>query len=317
MIRHKQNQKISGVAYSHGPPLPSEEECHEIIRKRLIEKWTYRSITARFGPSEELIRHIVKTYRKRRAAEAKASLMMKRRTPRRISQAHVESVSEFLKTKRLWRVTVKDIMTYIESSTNLSKLSSFSIRKILSQSLNYSYKKVDKLCNISLKQDNIRKFCESAAIQIRLEWKGIELIYIDEFSFNSRQNKFYNWSERGKKAFIETDIRSFTMSFMLGFSKKYFYGIMGTTGTGDSLMFINFINDLVLTRSEILNNNDSNFVLVMDNAAIYVSQRVSDYVKTANLSILTIAPYSPSLNPWEKLISSIKSKVKTQCGGGR
>ena len=141
----------------------------------------------------------MKTYRKRRAAEAKASLMMKRRTSRRISQAHAESVSEFLKTKRLWRVTVKHIMTYIESSTNLSKLSSFSIRKILRQSLNYSYKKFDILCSISLKQDYIRKFCESSAIQNRLEWKGIELINIDEFSFNSRQNKFYNWFERGRK----------------------------------------------------------------------------------------------------------------------
>ena len=141
----------------------------------------------------------MKIYRKRCAAEAKASLMMKRRTPRRISQAHVESIFEFLKTKRLWRVTVKDIMTYIESSTNLRKLSSFSFRKILSQSLNYSYKKADKLCSITLKQNKIHKFCESASIQIRLEWKGIELIYIIEFSFNSRQNKLYNWSERGRK----------------------------------------------------------------------------------------------------------------------
>ena len=50
----------NNVIYLHRPPLPSEEECREIINKRLVEKWIYRFITVRPDPSEEMIRHIVK-----------------------------------------------------------------------------------------------------------------------------------------------------------------------------------------------------------------------------------------------------------------
>jgi transposase len=48
----------------------------------------------------------------------------------------------------------------------------------------------------------------------------------------------------------------------------------------------------------------------MDNAAVHRAEGVNEWAASKQIKLLTLPPYSPELNPAEKIISSIKAKVK-------
>ena len=54
---------------------------------------------------------------------------------------------------------------------------------------------------------------------------------------------------------------------------------------------------------------DSKYLVIWDNASIHKSVLVKSLWRQKAISILTILPYSPSLNVAEKMILAIKSKV--------
>ena len=121
----------------------------------------------------------------------------------------------------------------------------------------------------------------------------------------------------GKKRYVNFHDNAFSMSFIVAFSKTELYGIMGIKGTTNSLIFGLFLKQLydLLNVSDPYNNERR--VLVMDNASIHKSNHIKSLIKGKKARILTIHPYEPSLNPTEKLILSIKSKIKTRLYRGR
>ena len=56
---------------------------------------------------------------------------------------------------------------------------------------------------------NKRKLYESAILQVKLESAGRELIYIDEFSLNSKYNSYYGWTKRGGQGYIKINYDNF------------------------------------------------------------------------------------------------------------
>ena len=61
--------------------------------------------------------------------------------------------------------------------------------------------------------------------------------------------------------------------------------------------------------------SDRKAFLVWDNASIHKSAKVKEFIRGTEIKMLTICPYRLSLNPIEKLILFIKSKIKQD--GGR
>ena len=55
----------------------------------------------------------------------------------------------------------------------------------------------------------------------------------------------------------------------------------------------------------------------MDNAAVHVSQKVKKFLITSKVKAITITPYSPTLNPCEKLINAIKQRIKKKYETGQ
>ena len=161
----------------------------------------------------------------------------------------------------------------------------------------------------SLNAQNVRKFCESAMTQFMLEDLGYELLFIDEFSINFRQRTTYGWAPIGKKGFIDIDTDTFDMSFMVGFSQQGLYGLIGTLSSNNSSSFIRFIKHTIEHRTKTLKVNDWKFIIVWDNASLHTSKEVREYINSTKIIILTINPYSPCLNPAERLILYIKKKV--------
>ena len=207
------------------------------------------------------------------------------------------------------RPTVKEIRNHLISKENMDSISSTSIKRILKEKLNYSFKRISTLEHNSARPFNIRKFFESAILQIKLEENNFELIFIDEFSLSSKHNKLYGWSKVGQKGYVLTHYDSFSMFFVVAFSERGIYGIKGASkimnAAYSSVSWIKF-----LKKGNSRDHFENNFCIILNNASIHTSIVVNEFWIKMKISIITISPYSPSLNPWETIISVIKIKIR-------
>ena len=85
---------------------------------------------------------------------------------------------------------------------------------------------------------------------------------------------------------------------------------MTTKSTFNSDLFIEFINWI---RDYI----PSKQIFVANNTSLHKTQNVAQYFQNKNLLLQTIPAYSPWMNPAEKLVSSIKSKIRKSQQTGR
>ena len=56
--------------------------------------------------------------------------------------------------------------------------------------------------------------------------------------------------------------------------------------------------------------NKKKFILVSDNASVNVRDEVSKFASSSGLQMMTIPPYWPAMNPAEKVINLIKTKIR-------
>ena len=135
----------------------------------------------------------------------------------------------------------------MELNKSLKKFSSFNIRKILKNILDFKYKMLHETHPKTFMDENIRQFYESAYLQLKLEAGGFEVIYIDEFSFNTRKQKYKGWVRKGKHGFLKKIDDDISISCVVAFSRKAIYGIAGSKGALNSQHFIQFLQNLHLT----------------------------------------------------------------------
>ena len=100
----------------------------------------------------------------------------------------------------------------------------------------------------------------------------------------------YGWCLTGRKRYVNFYENSFSMSFIVAFSKTKLYGIMGVQGTVNSLIFGLFIKQICIIIDKDSPNNDDRRVLVMDNASIHKSHHIKSLIKEAKVKILAITP---------------------------
>ena len=192
----------------------------------------------------------------------------------------------------------------------LTKISDWSIRKILKENLRFSYKRLCLIQRKLFRPEYTRRFFESALLQIVLEDEGYELLYEDEFSINFRTRSNYGWGPIGDGGFLKAHEERFSMSFMVGFSCRGIYGVIGTTGSHTFETFISFISNSLWNRTNVHRLEPSKLIIIWDNSYIHKSKEVIKFLENTKIQILTICPYWPTLNPAEKLILFIKQKLK-------
>ena len=168
-----------------------------------------------------------------------------------------------------------------------------------------------------IKSDYKRRFLEAIQLQISLINSGYEILYFDEFSCISRRNILFNWGPIGEKAFLKNQESEFTMSFIIWFSCERFYGLVETDKTFDSDAIIKFVNDVAGYRLSQCELKDKKYVFVSGNAKIHTSKKIANYLIQKGITLITTVPYSPSLNPWEKMIGCVKAKQRSWMANGR
>ena len=104
-----------------------------------------------------------------------------------------------------------------------------------------------------------------------------------------------------------TNQNSFFMYFIIALSTKHFYAIKGSSKAMDSSYFTTFIKELLFIKNNKFEENSE--WIICDNASYHVSQLVESFTEDHLVIIITINLYSPSLNPCEVMIASIKAKL--------
>ena len=236
---------------------------------------------------------------------------------RRLTDQHINWIQNYMKDYSHQPVTRQKLKIDLEHQfPEAQNISLSTIGRCLKTPLQMSYKKLEKKSIPCVRPENIRKFFESSLLMLRLDQNNVELIYFDEFSVNTRHSSFKGWIIKGSKGYIKTHNDSFTMSFIWALSKTKIYGILGSSGTINAKILQYFIEQMITQRNQNSENLYRPFALVMDNASVHVSSSMQTFYKSSKLKVITIPPYSPSLNPTEKLIGSIKAHIlKEQAEG--
>ena len=111
-------------------------------------------------------------------------------------------------------------LKFEQNFEEMKNISEFTVRRSLKKRMKMSYKKMSVMNPKILIPENFRKMTQSAALLKILPSCNVELIFIDEFSVNSRHSKIYRLTERGKKALISQHNQAVSYSVIVALSSK-------------------------------------------------------------------------------------------------
>ena len=241
-----------------------------------------------------------------------------RRRKIKLDKKHVATIKEFVKSNEGRQFTCIQVRQHLQQiHPHLNPISEIMIRRWLKQELQMSYKKLETKNINSFTNEKIRSLWESAAVLLKLEELKVEQIYIDEFTVSTRRNGFYGWTKRGEKGTLQIHPDNFAMSFVIALSSEMIYGMLGATESMVAKTVTFFIKEICEHRNKEANVEKKSFVFVMDNWPLHTAQSMSTFLKQSNIKAVTISPYWPALNPWEKAINAIKCFVKKDQSTGR
>jgi transposase len=132
--------------------------------------------------------------------------------------------------------------------------------------------------------------------------KKMDFVYVDQSGFDKNTYRDYGWSKRGEIIQEEIDAMASRerSSIVAGCINNKLIAPMIFNGTCNrELMKTWLIQELI----PVLNNPS---VIILDNASIHKGEEIKTIIENAGHKILFLPPYSPHLNPIEKMWANIK-----------
>ena len=170
-----------------------------------------------------------------------------------------------------------------------------------------SYRTLSMLHPKIQSKDHTRAYCKGVIIQSILADMEWEEVFINEFNISSHKNKFRGWSQKDHRPTIASNLVNFSMYFVITASSKHIYEVLANEKANKSQTFLYFLDYLIKCRESLFKQTNEKALFVIDNASIYKTKSIDEYVKSKEISLLTIPPYSQALNGAETVIQSIKS----------
>ena len=276
---------------------------YDVIHEEVYRQKGYLSTCLKFKVSKEYARNLVRLFKSNLKAIRKNNLKYLNKK-KKFGQSAVAELITFVESMKNKYFTAEQAKEYLMKRWDkLDSISLTSVRNLLKSQLNMSYKKQNLTNPKTHTLENKGRVWESIWAQIKLQEIGKQVIFLDEFKYSTHTNKFYSWSQRGKNGYLMLDLDSFQLSIIVAFSIQEIVGFWATKETVDSYKFIYFL--------ERLNNLlKSNYVIFADNASYHKSTVVRKFLEIYKIQLITIPGYWPYLNPAEKLILQLKSKMK-------
>ena len=194
------------------------------------------------------------------------------------------------------QLTIKAIRIKIENVFNIEISKSTVHREI--KKLNYSYIK-PRPKHFKQDQNKVAEFKKNISQEIA-SCKPSHILFFDESRFGTHSKISYGWYERGTRPQIP---------FKIGYQNFYLYSAVNINdGSNFSLILPNVDTEhMNVFLSELVKEHPyDKIALIMDGAGWHKSKtlRIPD-----NVTIFYLPPYSPELNPVERLWLYIKNNI--------
>lgn len=128
-----------------------------------------------------------------------------------------------------------------------------------------------------------------------------DIVYIDETGFATSTYRRYGHSKKGTRCYgTRCAQQKPRISLIAGYLHKKLIAPLIFTGTCNQLVFNTWLKKALLP---ILSKGS---IIILDNATFHRSNETLALVAEAECKLLFLPPYSPHLNPIEKMWGSIK-----------
>ena len=139
----------------------------------------------------------------------------------------------------------------------------------------------------------------------RFTRKGHDIVYMDETGFAPGTSRTHGYCHIGKRLYGDVDSQSRPRTSLIGGYRngKLIAPVLFNGNCNTAVMNI-WLKDHLLPELR------RGSVIVMDNASFHKSVETREIIKAVGCFVLFLPPYSPHLNPIEKLWANIKRAWK-------
>lgn len=122
-----------------------------------------------------------------------------------------------------------------------------------------------------------------------------ELCFLDAVHPEYQSQTVCGWIKKGECKTLQTTAKQHRLHFVGSLNLSEMKVILREYETINAEAIIEFFRDLEAGKKE------GKIHLILDNAAAHRSQKVKEYLKTSRIKLHYLPPYSPNLNPIERL----------------
>ncbi|MGI4852149.1 MAG: IS630 family transposase [Janthinobacterium lividum] len=142
------------------------------------------------------------------------------------------------------------------------------------------------------------------------QYTSEQLVFVDESGCDTRAGtRKMGWSPRGlTPEKIVLLARSERYSILPAYTVEGILTADVYTGTTDTEVFAAWIEEKLLPRCSRFPAPRS--VVVMDNASIHHSERITELFEEAGVVLVYLPPYSPDYNPIEEFFAQLKACIR-------
>ena len=153
----------------------------------MVDKWPIRSIAVKTHVDEDIINEVLSDFMDNlKQAKTRSQAYKLQQKIIRV-QNDEEEIKKWVQALQDQKYTISQIRNSINRyKEDQHKVSYYRIRKTLKNIMELTYKKATIVNKVMKQADRKRRFFEAAKIQMYLEKKNTEIIFIDESSVNAR-----------------------------------------------------------------------------------------------------------------------------------
>ena len=132
-----------------------------------------------------------------------------------------------------------------------------------------------------------------------------KLVFIDETWTSTRMTRRYGRAPRGQRCIASAPHGHWkTTTFVAGLRQHQLTAPMVVDGSMDGQMFLAYVRQFLCPT---LRPGD---IVILDNLSSHKVAGVQEAIATAGATMLYLPPYSPDLNPIEKLFAKLKALLR-------
>ena len=136
---------------------------------------------------------------------------------------------------------------------------------------------------------------------------GSEFYYVDESGFDEYYSREYGYAPRGEKVIGKISGRRFARTSIVAAQKgRETIAPFAFSGSMDGGLFEGWLEHAFVPTLK----NPLKSILILDNAPFHRKSNIYDIADEYGFRVVFLPPYSPDLNPIEKLWANVKRRLR-------